>query len=78
MSVRAKFKVSSVTPNNDGSEIKLEPVTSGSAENEQFYSFTPWGSIVLGTVNPAAASQFEVGAEYYIDFSRATPAEGGA
>jgi hypothetical protein len=71
VSVRAKFTVFSIAPNGDGVEIDLIPVVTGSPENEQFYSFTPWGSIKLGTVNASAAEQFEVGKEYYVDFTKA-------
>lgn len=78
MTVRAKFTVQSVTQTKHWdkskgyiSTIKLQPVTSGSEENQSFYEATPSGSIELGTVNEAAASQFELGAEYYIDFTKA-------
>jgi hypothetical protein len=38
-------------------------------ENTRFWNATPSGSIELGTVNKAAWEQFEIGKEYYIDFS---------
>jgi hypothetical protein len=41
-------------------------------ENTKFWEASPSGEIKLGTVNEAAWSQFELGKEYYIDF---TPAE---
>lgn len=71
--VRAKFRCveNSEVPGQTGATIVLEPVTSGSEENRQFFSFTPWGRVELGTVNPDASGQFEVGGEYYIDFTRA-------
>lgn len=56
----------------EGAQIQLMPVTDGSAENKQFFSLTPGGSIQLATVNPEAAAQFEVGRSYYVDF---TPAD---
>lgn len=77
MSVRAKFRCDSieVSPNVAGDEslkvIKLSAVYSGSKENEEFFKWTPSASISLGTVNTAAAAQFEVGKEYYVDFSPA-------
>lgn len=78
MSVRAKFKVTSTTQRKHWDiqkgnihEIQLEPVTSGSKENESFYAATPHGAINLQTVNDEAGAQFELGAEYYIDFTRA-------
>jgi len=72
--VRAKFKVVKVedmpgpTP---GKTIWLEPVYTGSLENERFYRMTPGGQIVLSTINAEAAKQFEVGAAFYVDFTSA-------
>ena len=71
MTVRAKFRCVSVEPQSEGKVITLSPVVSGSAENEGFYRYTPWGEIKLGTVNAAAAAQFVEGAEYYVDFTPA-------
>ncbi|WP_437227516.1 hypothetical protein SH661x_000396 [Planctomicrobium sp. SH661] len=68
MAVRAKFKVIS----RDGGNIRLNPVINGSAENEQFFRYTPGGSIDIQTLHDAAAEQFVEGKEYYVDF---TPAE---
>jgi hypothetical protein len=72
MSVRAKFKVTSITE-SEGSlkSIRLQPVVGGSPENEKFFKYTPGGQIELGTVNSAAAEQFIVGKLYYIDFTAA-------
>jgi hypothetical protein len=41
-------------------------------ENTKFWNASPAGRLELGTVNPEAWKQFELGKEYYIDF---TPAE---
>lgn len=72
-SVRAKFKCTGKSPNGEeGDQIQLSAVTSGNKENEQFFRWTPFGELTMGTVNPAASAQFEVGKEYYLDF---TPAE---
>lgn len=76
MPVRAKFKVNSIDRqlSYEGKElqtIKLSPVTTGSEENKQFYAYTPSGHIDLGTVNAEAAQQFELGKEYYVDFTPA-------
>lgn len=74
--VRAKFKVMNIedmpgpTP---GKTIYLQPVYTGSEENERFYRMTPGGSIVLGTVNEEAAKQFAVGQEFYVDFTPVPP-----
>ncbi len=73
MTVRCKFTCMDKTENTDGVEVTFSPVTSGSAENERFFSFTPWGELKFGTFNEDAAAQFEVGKEYYVDVS-AVPA----
>lgn len=82
MAVRAKFRVTEVQPVDWGDQhgelrqITLTPVGAAiggeSEENKQFYAATPGGMIVLGVLNAAAAAQFTLGAEYYVDF---TPAD---
>lgn len=76
MSVRAKFRVDGVykteQPNEDWYTVILRPVTYGSEENESFYRWTPGGEIGLQLVREDTAQQFEVGKEYYVDF---TPAQ---
>jgi hypothetical protein len=70
--VRAKFKVSSITNYEGGTTgIVLSPVSCGSEENKQFWKYTPNGKIELSTINTEAVKQFEVGKEYYIDFTPA-------
>lgn len=74
MQVRAKFtcvdkkKVS--TDENSGFSILMQPVTCGSKENEEFFNYTPYGRVEIGTINPVAAEQFEIGKEYYVDFTK--------
>ena len=70
--VRAKFKCVEKTQTEQGDKIKLQPVTSGGKENEEFFKWTPWGSMEIGTINENVITQFKVGGEYYIDF---TPVE---
>ena len=41
-------------------------------ENTQYWDYSPSGEIRLGTINRGAWEQFEIGKEYYVDF---TPAE---
>ncbi len=41
-------------------------------ENTRFWEASPSGELKLGCVNPAAWEQFQIGREYYIDF---TPAD---
>ena len=71
MTVRAKFKVESITSTENGASIELRPVISGSEENEKFFKWTPGGSIQMSTINEAAAEQFKPGAEFYVDFIKA-------
>ena len=73
--VRAKFKVSSLTQTEHGETIKLEPVRDGSEENKEFFKWTPAGQIEIGTVNSEAAKEFEVGKEFYVDFTPVKIAE---
>lgn len=68
--VRAKFICHEVAKTMNGQTVRMQPVVSGGPENEQFFKYTPFGNLEMGTVNPAV--QFEPGKEYYLDF---TPAE---
>ena len=54
-----------------GFELTFYPVVDGSAENKDFFKWTPAGQIVFSTINAKAAEQFEQGKEYYVDFSPA-------
>ena len=69
MNVRAKFKVEYKMQTTAGFEVKMVPVTGGSTENEQFFKYTPYGEIKIGTINGAAAEQFVPGATMYVDFT---------
>lgn len=78
MTVRAKFKVDSITrqkhwdaAKGEFQTIDLSPVGGNSPENAAFYAATPSGSIKLSTINKEAGSYFELGGEYYIDFTKA-------
>lgn len=71
MTVRAKFRCTAKNQSESGYTLIFEPVTSGSAENDSFYKWTPWGKLEMGTVNPEAAEQFEPGKTYYLDFTSA-------
>lgn len=53
--------------------IVLQPVYSSDPnhENSKFWEASPSGEIRLGTINPVAWEAFELGAEYYIDFTKA-------
>ncbi|MBR9900420.1 MAG: hypothetical protein GYB19_10220 [Rhodospirillales bacterium] len=69
MSVRCKFKCDTKIETEHGYEVGFCPVTSGSAENESFFKWTPYGELKFGTLNKEASDQFEVGKEYYLDLS---------
>lgn len=72
MTVRAKFKVDTVAQHAGGlASVKLTPVMSGSEENKRFYKYSPSGSCELQSINLEAMAQFEVGKEYYLDFTPA-------
>ena len=82
MNVRAKFYCTSVTrmmgtANNPETgkyescvvfDYKFNAVSSGSDENKKFFASTPSGSMSLSSVRD---DLFEVGKEYYLDFSPA-------
>lgn len=53
--------------------VKLSAVADGSEDNKKFFRYTPSGNISIGILNPEAWKGFELGAEYYVDF---TPAKG--
>ena len=86
MAVRAKFKLNSYTTEMVGNwedgklvgqvekrTLNFTPVySSGSEENKAFWNATPTGSLQLGVVNQEAWKNFELGKEYYLDFTPAT------
>lgn len=72
---RCKVKCVGVTKKIAGGEFvysaELHPVTSGSPENDRFYKWTPGGRFDLQTIK---ADCFEVGKEYFVDFTLADAA----
>lgn len=51
--------------------LKFAPVSANNDpnhENSKFWDASPSGQMTLGTVNPEAWSQFELGKSYYLDF----------
>jgi hypothetical protein len=83
--VRAKFYLQRVeksmygyAPNQqEMTTLVLAPVYSQDpeSENKKFWDATPTGEIKLGTVNLEAAKEFDLGAEYYIDFIKVEKAQ---
>ena len=66
--VRAKFEC---TGKSNAGSVELMTVYTGSPENEKFFKATPFGQIQMGIVNDPALQEFEVGKQYYVDFSPA-------
>lgn len=56
-----------------GGEVALFPVYSEDPnhENKQFWDATPSGLIQLSINNPVAFERFDLGAEYYVEFTKA-------
>ncbi len=65
--VRAKVLI---TGNKEGA-IEAQAVIEGSAENKSFFEFTPALSLKMAVVSEGTAAFFEVGKEYYLDFTKA-------
>ncbi len=75
--MRCKVSCSNKVPAGKGPEdgfyLSFSPVYTGSEENKEFFKWTPGGTVQFNVMNIAAASKFEVGKEYYLDFSAAQP-----
>jgi hypothetical protein len=70
---RAKFRVQSKTEyhgTGDTVAVQFMAVTSGSPENELFWKYTPSGEIKM-QIKKEVADLFEIGKEYYVDFTPA-------
>ena len=77
MKVRAKFTVDSIERRKrwDGEEqqtVKMSPVSGNeSEENRKFWEATPTGKLEIGCAKAETAGLFELGREYYVDFTPA-------
>ena len=70
--IRAKFSCRLIEAQYGGTwRIVFEPVYSGSAENREFFQWTPGGRIELAVVGSSTAAQFNEGHDYYVDFTPA-------
>lgn len=69
MKVRAMFNCDEKIETRDGYRLRFSAVVGDSELAEQFFKYTPYGSIEMGTVNEAAAEQFKPGKAYFIDFT---------
>ena len=78
--VRAKFFVKTIThhhspsPDYSSAEVIMAPVYGSSAKpaNDAWSKATPSGELKMLITNPVAVSRFELGKEYFLDF---TPAD---
>lgn len=68
--VRAKFFVQEVGRTTYGGKVVLRAVTRGE-DNKQWASATPSGEITMTIRNELALDFYDVGEEYYVDFTRA-------
>ncbi len=77
MNVRAKMTCHEKTNQKDSKTaeprcvVALRPVYGDTPENKTWSKYTPSGEVKLYITNPAAADAFEVGEEYFVDFSKA-------
>ncbi len=73
--VRAKFRLNSYDTQLDYRtkeelrSLKLSVVIDDSEENKSFFRYTPTGHIEMGVLNQAAWKHFELGKEFYVDFT---------
>jgi hypothetical protein len=71
--MRAKFIVYSETRDAYGSvTYKARPVHGETEENKAFFRTTPNGEISVTVKPDETAASLELGAEYYIDFTKAS------
>jgi len=73
MAVRGKFKLNEVTHveySADARKLRFGAVCNNNTEeNAKFHKYTPSGEINMTVDNPEASKQYELGKEYYVDFS---------
>lgn len=75
--VRAKFKVSNIVPNENSQTVSLHPVYSEDPnhENKKFWDATPAGSLTMTINNTNIHDFFVLNSEYYIDITQAQTEE---
>lgn len=74
--VRAKFYVYSISRTINGGSVDLRAVTRGE-DNKVWASATPSGQITMTIRNELALDFYDVGEEYFVDFTRAPKGEEG-
>lgn len=78
--VRAKFFVQSVEHLHTGgvdpcTNITMAPVYANGDENADWSKYTPGGKLEMMVTNQSAIDQFDLGQEFYLDFTPADPAQ---
>lgn len=75
MSVRAKFKCHSKEMRelggSDAAYLTFFASYGEGNDNKDWSKWTPTGALNMSITNPAAFDWFEVGKEYYLDFTEA-------
>lgn len=73
--VRAKFFVTQIINHHNGNaesdqcgEVKLAPVYDDA--NKDWSKWTPQGEIKMTITNPKALEAFDLGGQYFVDFTR--------
>ena len=69
--VRAKFVATSDAWIEGERTVQLDAVTNDSEENKSWSEYTPSGSLSMTISNPSAQDFFELGQEYFLDFTKA-------
>lgn len=70
--MRAKMSCESVIPQQFGGyQVTFRcQYDAACPEDQRFTKATPWGTIHMQIDNPEAIKQLEIGAQYYVDFSK--------
>ena len=88
MRVRAKFQCTSITrqhnrgwsgtPPSETHTVHFMPVSGNdSEENRKFWEATPSGKVEIGCAKAETAGLFELGKDYYLDFTPADESSDG-
>jgi hypothetical protein len=73
MSVRAKFRVYSVTDYGNQKQVTLSAVADNGGSNKSWAKYTPSGELKMTIDNPEASDQFAPGQHFFLDFTPTEP-----
>lgn len=74
--VRAKFYVVEVGKTTSGGKVVMRAVTRGE-DNRAWSAATPWGELTMTIKNDLAFDHFDVGDEFFLDFTKAEQGQEG-